>query len=182
MRIIGGKHKGRKIRAPKNLPVRPTTDITKESLFNILQNQYFFDEIKVLDLFAGTGNISFEFASRGTPEIIAVDQHPGSVKFIRKTAREMQMPIRAVHADVFQFLNLPSGETFNVIFADPPYQMPADKWENLINQILENNFLAPGGLFILEHPKALDFSGHRAFTRMKKYGQTRLSFFQNPGE
>ncbi len=179
MRIIGGKHKGRKIFAPKNLPVRPTTDITKESLFNMLQNRFFFDEISVLDLFSGTGNIVFEFASRGTPEIVAVDKHPGSISFIRKTAKQLSLPIQTVQSDVFTFLNYPSGKRFDIIFADPPYQMDEKDWLKLIDAVFDNHWLADNGIFILEHHKTKDFSKHPNFVKSKKYGQTRLSVFEN---
>ncbi len=179
MRIIGGKHKGRKIYAPKNLPVRPTTDITKESLFNMVQSRFFFDEISVLDLFSGTGNIVFEFASRGTPEIVAVDKHPGSISFIKKTAQKLNMPIETVQSDVFQFLNFPAHKQFDIIFADPPYQMNEKDWFKLIDMIFENNWLTENGLFVLEHHKTKDFSKHPHFVRSKKYGQTRLSVFEN---
>src|SRR5210317_606039 len=104
MRIISGTHKGRKIIAPKKLPVRPTTDMAKESLFNILNNQFYFDEISVLDLFAGTGNVSYEFASRGTQHIISVDKDFGCVKFINETSETLNMPIQVIKSDVFKFL------------------------------------------------------------------------------
>ena len=96
MRIISGEFKGRKIVAPKQLPVRPTTDMAKEALFNILNNQYYFDDISVLDLFSGTGNISYEFASRGTRQILAVDAHYGCIKFINQTSESFEMPINTI--------------------------------------------------------------------------------------
>ena len=102
MRIISGSHKGRRIVAPKNLPVRPTTDMAKEALFNILNNHYYFDEISVLDLFSGTGNISYEFASRGTDNILAIDDYFGCIKFINETAESFEMPINTIKTDVFQ--------------------------------------------------------------------------------
>ena len=104
MRIISGKYKGRKLVAPKKLPVRPTTDMAKEALFNILNNRYYFDEISVLDLFAGTGNISYEFASRGTDNITCVDQNYGCIKYINETAESFEMSINTIKSDVFSFL------------------------------------------------------------------------------
>ena len=105
MRIISGKYKSRKIVAPKTLPVRPTTDMAKESLFNILNNHFYFDEISVIDLFAGTGNISYEFASRGTEDITAVDSNYGCVKFITTTSKALDLNIKAIKSDVFTYLN-----------------------------------------------------------------------------
>lgn len=104
MRIISGKHKGKRLTAPKNLPVRPTTDMAKESLFNILNNHFYFDNIAVLDLFAGTGNISFEFASRGSEEIYSVDQHFACVKYINTTSKELDLDINTFKSDVYKFL------------------------------------------------------------------------------
>jgi len=104
MRIISGTFKGRRLTAPKKLPVRPTTDKAKEALFNILNNSFYFDEISVIDLFAGTGSISYEFASRGTQEITAVDRDFGCIKFIHKTAEEFNMTIQTVKKDVYKYL------------------------------------------------------------------------------
>ena len=103
MRIISGKNKGQRLTAPKKLPVRPTTDMAKEALFNILNNQYYFNEVSVLDLFAGTGNISYEFASRGSENITAVDVDFGCIKYITATSSEMDFPIVAIKKDVFQY-------------------------------------------------------------------------------
>lgn len=104
MRIISGKYKGKRLQAPKKLPVRPTTDLAKESLFNILNNQYYFENISVIDLFAGIGSITFEFASRGCEQIIAVDEHVGCVRFINQTANNLNLPITVIKNDVFKFL------------------------------------------------------------------------------
>ena len=118
MRIISGQYKGRRLTAPKNLPVRPTTDMAKEALFNILNNQYYFDEISVLDLFAGTGNISYEFASRGTNNITCVDQNYGCIKYINETAESFEMPISTIKSDVFSFLEN-HKQPYTIVFADP---------------------------------------------------------------
>ncbi|MBF6609350.1 MAG: RsmD family RNA methyltransferase, partial [Flavobacterium sp.] len=110
MRIISGKYKGRRINAPKNLPVRPTTDMSKEALFNVLNNHYHFDTLHVLDLFAGTGNISYEFASRGSLNITAVDADFGCVKFIKQTASEFDFNIAAIKSDVLAFIARSNSE------------------------------------------------------------------------
>ena len=102
MRIISGKHKGKRLSAPKSLPVRPTTDMAKESLFNIINNNYYFENVDVIDLFAGTGNISFEFASRGTKTIYSIDKHFGCVKYIYNTAKELDLDINTYKSDVYK--------------------------------------------------------------------------------
>ena len=122
MRIVSGRLKGRRLKAPKQLPVRPTTDMAKEALFNILNNQYYFDELSVLDLFAGTGNISYEFASRGTAEITAVDNHYGCINFIKTTSQELDIGVNALKSDVFSFLNA-TTKSYDIVFADPPYDL-----------------------------------------------------------
>ncbi len=178
MRIIGGKHKGRKIHAPKNLPARPTKDITKESLFNILQNKYFFNEIRVLDLFAGTGNISFEFASRGTEDITAVDKHAASIRFIEKTAKILDLPIQPVQATVESFIEYESVRPYDVIFMDPPYKISPEKLLQLIENIFKNNFLEENGLLIVEHHKTIRLDTSEYYKKSKTYGQSVLSFFE----
>ena len=177
MRIISGKHKSRRINPPKGLPVRPTTDFAKEGLFNILNNRISFQEIKALELFAGTGNISFELASRGAKEIIAVDNDFGCVNFIKKTSAELDMPIQTYKADVFKFLDF-QNEIFDLIFADPPYAFPKENLEELIYKIINNNWLAEEGVLILEHTKAIDLSQLNYFQEYRKYGGSVFSFFQ----
>ena len=177
MRIVSGEHKGRKITAPKKLPVRPTTDMAKVSLFNILNNLYYFDEISVLDLFAGTGNISYEFASRGTETIISVDQDFGCAKFIKKTSEALDMPIQVVKADVFKYLES-LRQKFTVIFADPPYNFEVEAFSKIPRLVFENQLLEDNGILIVEHSKFTDLSGLDKYSYSKSYGGNLFSFFE----
>ena len=177
MRIISGKYKGRKIVAPKKLPVRPTTDMAKEALFNILNNQYYFDEISVLDLFAGTGNISYEFASRGTENITCVDQNYGCIKYINETAESFEMSINTIKSDVFSFLEN-HQQPYTIIFADPPYEFPVEEFAKIPELVFQNNLLEENGLLILEHSKHTDLSGLAQYSHSKSYGGNMFSFFE----
>lgn len=178
MRIISGEHKGRKIIAPKKLPVRPTTDMAKESLFNILNNQFYFDEISVLDLFAGTGNVSYEFASRGTQHIISVDKDFGCVKFINETSETLNMSIQVIKSDVFKFLESTNGK-FSVIFADPPYDFNTDLFSKIPELVFSNNLLEDDGILIVEHSKHTDLSAVKNYSHSKSYGGNMFSFFEH---
>ena len=175
MRIISGAFKGRRLNPPKNLPVRPTTDKAKESLFNILNNYYFFDELSVLDLFSGTGSISFEFASRGARKITAVDVDFKCVSFIKKTASDFGMPLKAVRANVFSFAAT-GREKFDLIFADPPYDMK--RIEELPDLVFNNSMLADDGLLIIEHSSKTDFSKHPHYKETRIYSKVNFSFFE----
>lgn len=177
MRIISGIHKGRRIQAPKNLPVRPTTDMSKESLFNILRNQVDFTDLKILDLFSGTGNISYEFASRGATQITAIDADFGCVKFIKKTAEMLQMPIEVYKNDVFKFL-AQHQVVYDLIFADPPYDLSQELFENIPALIFEKALLNPDGILIVEHSKHTDLSKRPYFSFQKNYGGSTFSFFE----
>lgn len=177
MRIISGEFKGRRISAPKNLPVRPTTDMAKESLFNILNNHYYFDEISVLDLFSGTGNISYEFASRGTEKITAVDSHYGCVKFISATADDFSMPITAIKGNVFKYLET-LKQQHTVIFADPPYNFELDQFIKIPTLVFKNELLSANGLLIIEHSKHTDLSNLEHYNYSKSYGGNMFSFFE----
>ncbi|MEI6764799.1 MAG: 16S rRNA (guanine(966)-N(2))-methyltransferase RsmD [Bacteroidota bacterium] len=175
MRIVSGTHRGRRLNPPNNLPVRPTTDIAKESLFNILNNYIDFEEVRVLDIFAGTGSISFEFASRGSTDITSVDSNFRCIDFIERTAVQFKMAqITAVRSDVFSFLKY-SKNPYDIIFADPPFDMP-DR-EKIVELIFNNNLLKPDGYFIIEHSRDIDFSKHPNFSEMRKYGKVQFSFF-----
>ena len=177
MRIVSGIYKGRRISAPKKLPVRPTTDMAKESLFNILNNHYYFDEISVLDLFAGTGNISYEFASRGTESITAVDDHFGCIKFINQTTEEFNMPIITVKSDVFKYLEMIRTK-HTIIFADPPYDMSLEAFSKLPLLVFQNNLLEDNGMLIIEHSKHTDLTTLSQFSYSKSYGGSVFSFFE----
>ena len=176
MRIISGSHKGKRLIAPRNLPVRPTTDFAKEGLFNILRNHFDLDEVTVLDLFTGTGNISFEFASRGAEHITSVDAHYGCVKFVQKIAEELDFPITTIKADVFKYIASQRG-TFDVVFADPPYNFDIEQFEELVGKIFGNNLIKSEGLLIIEHSKHTDLSSLQHYTEERRYGGSVFSFF-----
>lgn len=177
MRIISGKYKGKRLVAPKKLPVRPTTDMAKEGLFNILNNRFYFDELKVLDLFAGTGNISFEFASRGVQGITAVDSYPGCVHYISKISSELDFPITTIKSDVFKFLEQ-TTEKFDVIFADPPYNFDLSQFLKIPDLVFEQDALEEDGLLVVEHSDQTDLSEHPHFSEQRKYGGSIFSFFE----
>lgn len=177
MRIIGGTHKGRRFHPPRTLPVRPTTDFSKESFINILMNYFEFSETKVLDLFAGTGNISYELASQGCPDITAVDSDRGCIKFIEKTAEEFDFKmIDVVQYDVVKFLK-ETTEQYNLIFADPPYGFKLI--EQLVELVFERKLLSENGWFVLEHEPKLSYEKHTHFFQQRKYGSSVFSFFKN---
>ncbi len=177
MRIISGKYKGRRIFPPKGLPVRPTTDMSKEALFNVLNNHFSFEGLKILDLFAGTGNISFEFASRGSTPITSVDADFGCVKFIKQVAAEYDFNIAATKSDVFTFLER-NKATYDIIFADPPYGLDQKTFEKVVLTVFEKNTLQEDGMMIIEHSKytKLDHLDHFSFK--KSYGGSIFSFFE----
>lgn len=177
MRIISGTFKGRRITAPKKLPVRPTTDMAKEALFNIINNQFYFDQISVLDLFAGTGSISYEFASRGTENITCVDQDFGCIKFINQTAEAFDMPIQTVKSDVYKFLDNTKQQS-TIIFADPPYAFTLEQFSKIPDLIFKNNLLEDEGLLIIEHSKHTDLTGLLNYSYSKSYGGNTFSFFE----
>ncbi|MFH6604516.1 RsmD family RNA methyltransferase [Maribacter algicola] len=176
MRIISGIHKGRRLIAPKNLPVRPTTDMAKEGLFNILNNEYYFGDLKVLDLFAGTGNISYEFASRGVERIMAVDDHKGCINFISKTSEQLDLAITPLKSNVFSFLQK-TTEKFDIVFGDPPYDMALEDFERIVRSIFTKNLILNDGVLILEHAKQTDLSRLPQFRNARKYGGSVFSFF-----
>ena len=176
MRIIGGSFKGKRIQPPKSFRGRPTTDFAKEGLFNTLQNLVDIDEIKVLDLFSGTGSISYEFVSRGCQDITVVDQSPVHCNFIRKSLDELDAKrAYCIRKDVFQFL-MNSTEKFDLIFADPPFDL--QRLADLPDLVLNNDLLEDDGIFILEHSSDNDFSSHPKLFNQKKYGHVNFSFFE----
>jgi 16S rRNA (guanine(966)-N(2))-methyltransferase RsmD len=181
VRIISGTHKGRPIVTPSNLPVRPTTDLAKESLFNILNNSFDFEDLEVMDLFSGTGSIAFEFASRGAKRIVVVDNNYRCAEFIRKAALGFGFSniITVQRANVFSFLKYPQAP-FDLIFADPPYEMEDIK--GIPDLIFKNKLLKKGGWFVLEHSRDQDFESHPYFLQHRKYGKVNFSIFLMPFE
>lgn len=175
MRIISGKYKGRIITPPKNLPVRPTTDMAKESLFNILRNYIDLEDKSVLDLFAGTGNLTFEFVSRGCKNVDSIDKDNGCVKFIKQNIDKLNIEnVKVTRLDVFRFLKI-SKNKYHLIFADPPYSLAGI--DTIPSLILSSDILHEEGLLVLEHPKDYDFSSTNGFIEHRKYGSVNFSFF-----
>jgi 16S rRNA (guanine966-N2)-methyltransferase len=177
MRIISGKHKSKRITAPKKLPVRPTTDMAKEALFNILNNKCYFEDISLLDLFAGTGNISYEFASRGTKNIVSVDADYGCIKFIDKISMELDFGISTIKSDVFSFLEK-STLKVDIIFADPPYDLSTEDFAKIPELVFKNKMLFDDGMLIIEHSKHTDLSLLDHFSNQRRYGGSIFSFFE----
>lgn len=176
MRITGGRLKGRIIEPPKSFEARPTTDFAKEGLFNILQNHYDFSTLGVLDLFAGSGSISFEFISRGCPDVTAIEMHRPYVDFIRRTAKDMgvDQSLQVVRHNVFDFLSL-CRRRYSLVFADPPYRL--EGVDRLPGKIFDSGILEPDALFVLEHSKTYNFTDAPHFLKEKKYGKVHFSFF-----
>lgn len=177
MRIISGSNKGKKLIAPKKLPVRPTTDMAKEALFNILNNTYHFQGLKVLDLFSGTGNISYEFASRGAGPITAIDGNFECVKFIKRTAKELDFDIQVIKSDVFKYLEKAAIKA-DIIFADPPYDFETEKFLEIAELVFKNELLNEEGQLIIEHSKHTDLSSAPNFVEARRYGGSVFSFFE----
>ena len=179
MRIIAGELRGRRLHPPKNLPVRPTTDLARESLFNILRNKVDFQELSVLDLFTGTGSISFEFISRGVKQVMSVDGDQRCVEFIKQTAKEFEIDnLFAMRSDAFIFLGR-SQMSFDLVFADPPYDL---KQFDIIPDLVLKSFVKPGGLFVLEHAKEHSFKEHPLFVEQRNYGKVNFTFFKQKEE
>ena len=176
MRVISGRLGGRKFLPPAHMPhTRPTTDIAKEGLFNILQNRIDFTSICSLDLFAGTGSISYELASRGAHTLTLVEQDHRQIQFIKKTLAAFEIEnASVVKQDVFQFL-LHCTQTFDFIFAGPPYALTSI--DELPRVIIARKLLSPGGLFVLEHTPRNDYHSFLGFERERNYGTTVFSFF-----
>ena len=176
MRIISGKFGGRRIMPPRNITARPTTDMAKESLFNTLNNKIDFEDIDVLDLFAGTGGVGLEFVSRGARSVVAVEQERIQADFIRKTCAGLGIDnLMLVRGDVFRYLKTTSLR-FDLIFADPPYAL--DTLPELPGIVENLHIMKPDGIFVLEHPANYDFSDNPALIDHRQYGKVNFSFFR----
>ncbi|MBR1766759.1 MAG: 16S rRNA (guanine(966)-N(2))-methyltransferase RsmD [Bacteroidales bacterium] len=175
MRIIAGNLKGRRLNPPANLPVRPTTDMARESLFNILNNYVDYEDSSVMDLFSGTGAVAVEFISRGVREVTAVDINSACTDYIKSEASRLDIRnLHVVRADVFDLLKRASRK-FDIVFADPPYAL-ADL-AKLPGLVFERQVLTDDGIFILEHPREYSFEEHPRFWQHRNYGKVNFTFF-----
>ena len=175
MRIVGGKYKGRIFYPGKKFRARPTTDLAKEGLFNILGNRYNLEEKNVLDLFSGTGSMGYEFASRGAEKVKMIEKNYNHYKFIKETVKKLGIDnAQTLKGDAFVYLRK-TTEKFDIVFADPPFDL------NSVNEIPDavftNDILEEDGIFILEHSKENNFASHPHFTETRRYGKVNFSFF-----
>jgi len=177
MRIISGTLKGRRFSPPKSFSARPTTDIARESLFNVLNNRLDFLELKALDLFGGTGSISYELASRGCENITTVELNYKHYSFIKSMIKEfaLESQINVLKGDVFKFISR-CHDKFDMVFADPPFDLPII--ENIPDLFFEQDLLNEEGFFIMEHSDKKSFESHPNFTELRKYGKVHFSFFE----
>lgn len=181
-RIISGQWKAKRISAPKNFDVRPTTDFAKEALFSIIENRYRFDfaSISVLDLFAGIGSITLEFASRECKDVTSVEMNTKHAGFINSTATDLDMgaQINVMRADVFEYLKKNRNrKTYEIVVADPPFETEEKKYQELVSLVLNNNYLKDSGVFILEHQSRTKLE-HPNLIDTRKYGNVSFSFFK----
>lgn len=176
MRIVSGIFGGRRFNPPAKIPARPTTELAKEGLFNMLNNSMDLGEIKTLDLFGGTGSISYELASRGAADLTLIERDLTSIEFIKKTAKELGIDdkMHVIRGDVFKFMKQ-CTDKFDFIFAGPPYAL--QNIDDLPLLVFEQQLLAPNGIFVLEHTPRNDYQQHPHFQRMKNYGTTVFTFF-----
>jgi len=177
MRIISGSHRGRQIFPDKNFTARPTTDFAKENIFNVLNNYIDIEDATVLDLFSGTGSISYEFASRGAKEVIAIELNYHHYSFIKRTAREIGFnSIKVFKTDVFLACQKLKDRKFDIIFADPPYKL--DNIAEVPTAIFNNNLLEENGIAVIEHPAFVDYSHLPYFFDHREYGSVNFSLFR----
>jgi 16S rRNA (guanine966-N2)-methyltransferase len=176
LRIIGGKFKGRRINPPSDFKARPTTDFAREGLFNILNNRLDFEDLEVLDLFSGTGSMSYEFASRGASSVHLVEKDTRHILGIKKILKELELEnVKPIHIDVRAYLKTCSVK-YDVVFADPPYEL---SWlKELPDLVTQAGVIKEDGFFILEHPRDLSFAGHKLFFEHRNYGGVNFSFFK----
>jgi len=175
MRIVSGKYKRRRFDVPKSFKARPTTDFAKENLFNVIGNLMDLEDATALDLFAGTGSISFELVSRGCKEVTCVEKDNAHCAFIKKVKGELKAEnLITVRADVFKYIES-LNQTFDFIFADPPYALK--ELAQIPEMVLSNNLMNEEGIFVMEHSKEYDFSSLPYFLQQRVYGAVHFSIF-----
>lgn len=178
MRIIRGKYGKRRFDVPKNITARPTTDFARENIFNVLENLIDFDQLPALDLFSGTGAISFEFISRGCNEVTAVEMAATQANFIKSVKQKLNAEnLRIIKGDAFKFIETCNNK-FDLIFADPPYDHP--RFEEIPTLILNSELIKPGSYVIIEHSKNHNFSQLPHFDQQRTYGSVNFSIFHIP--
>lgn len=176
MRIISGIYGRRRFDVPSTFSARPTTDFAKENIFNVIGNLIDLDSMDALDLFAGTGSISFELLSRGCRSVTAVEKNNAHASFIAKVAKELKTDaLQLIRGDAFRYLNSAPAKSYDFIFADPPYALK--ELPEVPALVFERDLLRDGGLFVMEHPKTNDFSGLPYFHKHRVYGSVNFSIF-----
>ncbi|MDH6535087.1 16S rRNA (guanine(966)-N(2))-methyltransferase RsmD [Parabacteroides sp. 52] len=176
MRIISGKYGRRRFSVPHTFRARPTTDFAKENLFNVLSNRIDFEDLDALDLFAGTGSISFELLSRECRQVTAVEKDNAHASFIAKVAKELKTDaLQLIRGDVFRFLQHAAPGSYDFIFADPPYDLK--ELPEVVTLVFERDLLREGGIFVMEHPRQYDFSTLPYFDQHRIYGSVNFSIF-----
>lgn len=179
MRIIRGKYGRRRFDVPTNITARPTTDFARENIFNVIENLTDIEGARVLDLFSGTGAVAFEFLSRGAAQVTAVEKAAVQARFIEKTARTLgDDNLRLVRGDVFRFLATAAPASYDIVFADPPYDM--DRFDLVAPTVIDRGIVSPGGIFILEHSRIRDYSLLPGFHSRRVYGSVNFSIFLFP--
>jgi 16S rRNA (guanine966-N2)-methyltransferase len=175
MRIVSGKYKGRMFDPGKSFKARPTTDFAKESLFNILENLINIEEVKFLDLFSGTGSISYEMISRGCSDLTLVDLNYKHIEFVKNVLKELNEVAKVYRADVFKFIK-GHKQKYDFVFADPPYDHP--RFREIPEKIINEGILNPNGIFVIEHSQSFQFNQLPGFFDIRKYGSVHFSFFR----
>ncbi len=179
MRIIRGKYGRRRFNVPTNITARPTTDFARENIFNVIENITDIEGARCLDLFAGTGAVSFEFLSRDAASVTSVEKSPIQGRFIEKVARELHDDnLRLLRTDAVRYIREFAGQPYDIVFADPPYDMSG--FGDIPGAVLSSGLLAPGSVFIMEHSKAYDFSSLPHFDHHRAYGSVNFSIFIVP--
>ena len=179
MRIIRGKYGRRRFDVPTNITARPTTDFARENIFNVIENLADIEGARCLDLFAGTGAVSFEFLSRGAAAVTSVEKAPTQGRFIEKVAAQLgDKNLRLLRTDALRYIREGKAGPFDIIFADPPYDLPG--FGDIPGAVLSGSLTGPGTLFVMEHSKAYDFSDLPHFIPHRVYGSVNFSIFQIP--